>query len=34
MMCDRGFERSIDYVSELDVCGLVAVYRDGVVVAV
>lgn len=34
MMCDRGFERSIDYVSELDVCRLVAVYRDGVVVAV
>lgn len=30
MICDRGSEQSIDYVSEPDACGLVAVYRDGV----
>ncbi len=34
MMCERGLVRSIDYVSQLDVCGLVAMYRDGVVVGV
>lgn len=34
MMCDRGLAENIDYVSQLNVCELVAVYRDGVVVGV
>ncbi|HEX2520393.1 MAG TPA: 2-phosphosulfolactate phosphatase [Castellaniella sp.] len=33
MMCDRGLAQSIRYVSQLDACGLVAMYQDGAVAA-
>lgn len=32
MMCERGLAPSVDYASQIDTSGLVALYRDGVVV--